>query len=206
MRKRVVILSSLLFLSAPLICAKYKIKEIPLQPARECSAHQDFQNVVIGASPCETREKMLELFDAPKLHEQKIMPVLIVIENQNDFALRIHEKDIFLIDSEGRNVPTISYAEVLLRITLNKPLGSYSTRRDILLRSVRNKDMLLDFETKAFGEKLIAPRSSDRGVIFFPLPEDGDVAGIRLYLPTVLNITEDRELMFFEFELGRATP
>ena len=197
----VCLLTALGAASTPLL-GKYKIQEIQLRPAQEYLAHQKFQHIAIGAYPCNTKARTLELFDTSKLFEKKIMPVLLVIENNNDFALRMHEEDIFFVDTEGSRLPAIHYSEVLLRINLKKPLSSYSTQREILLREVRNKEMLMDFEHKAFGEKLIAPHSADHGVVFFWLPEQGDLTGSRLYFPSVLNFTEDEELMFFEFELG----
>ncbi len=187
--------------TGPLL-GKYKIQEIQLKPAQEYVAHQEFQHIAIGAYPCNTKARTLELFDTQKLFEKRIMPVLLVIENNNDFALRVNEQDIFLVDAEGSKLPAIHYSEVLLRINLKKPLSSYSNKREILLREVRSKEMLMDFEHKAFGEKLIAPHSGDHGVVFFWLPENGDLSASRLYFPSLLNFTEDEELMFFEFELG----
>lgn len=203
-------LRCLVALAIAMICvsplpAKYKIKEIKVKPAREYPAHQDFQKITIAADPCDTEEKTIELFDTDKLHKKQIMPVLLVIENNNDFAIRLHEKGIFFVASDDTNFPAMSYVDVLLHISMRKPLTSISTRREVLIHSVGNKEMVMDFEHKAFGEKLIAPHSSDYGVVFFPLPEEEDLAGTRLYLPGVYNVTEDEEMMFFEFELAKKT-
>lgn len=197
------LLACFLLLAEAAALAKYKLKELPARSAKEYPAHQDFQKIVMGAYPCETQEKALELFDTPKLFEKKIMPVLMVVENNNDFGIRLHEKDIFLIDAEGTHHQAISYVDVLLQISLKKLPSSYSTKRELMIRAVGNKDMVQDFEHKAFGEKLIAPKSSDRGVVFFRLPEGGDLSGTRLYFPNVWNLSEETQLIFFEFELGR---
>ncbi|MDA2935076.1 hypothetical protein MYX82_12155 [Acidobacteria bacterium AH-259-D05] len=186
------------------LLAKYKIKDIPVKPAKEYSAHQDFQNLVIAAYPCETEAKTLELFDTDKLHERQIMPVLIVVENNNDFAIQIHEQDIILISRDGTNFPSLPFPQVLLHINLKEPLTSYSSNPDLIVRRMVDKEMYMDFEHKAFGEKLIAPGNSDSGVVFFWLPEEGDLTGARLYLPEIFNFSDGEELMFFEFELGRA--
>lgn len=189
-----------LVMSLPLL-AKYKIRKIQLKPAKEYSAHQDFQRIVIGAYPCDTEARILELFDTKKLHEKEIMPILVVVENNNDFAIRLHERDIFLIDTDGTNRPAIPFTDVLLRISSKKPLSGYPTDPRDLRRAVRSKEMLQDFEHKTFGERLIPPHDSDSGVVFFDLPEEGILAGTRLYFPAVFNLTEDSQLIFFEFEL-----
>ncbi len=183
------------------LLAKYKIKEIQVKSAREYAAHQDFQNIVIAAYPCETEARTLELFDTKKLYEKQIMPVLVVVENNNDFAIRILEQDILLLNAEGTPARSLPYTEVLIRIELEEGKAA-STRPEVLLQQGVDREMLEDFEHKAFGEKLIAPRSSESGVIFFRLPENGDLAGNLLYIPEIFNIADRESLMFFEFELG----
>ncbi|GAB4109351.1 MAG: hypothetical protein Kow001_09370 [Acidobacteriota bacterium] len=187
---------------APVQAAKYKIKEPVIRAAVEYPAHQDFQNLVIAAWPCHTLERTLDLFDTPKLHEKGIMPVLLVIENRNPFPVWIQEEDILLLAPDGSRQAPIPFTDVLLEISLKKPLSNYSTRKDLLLQKSVKKEMFQDFEHKAFDEKLVSPAGgSEYGVVFYRLPEGGDLAGYSLYLPTVLNFAEKEPLMFFEFEL-----
>ncbi|MGH9340239.1 MAG: hypothetical protein ACRD1R_11805 [Acidobacteriota bacterium] len=193
-------LSLLLAVAGPLLA--YDIKKIDVKPAAEYPARQDFQNIVIGVYPCETEQKASELFDTDKLHEEGYMPVLVVVENNNEFAIRLHEREIFFIRQDGINVPSVPFHEVILGISMKRKLSSVPTRPEILIQQVGNKDMVQDFEQKAFGERLIPPHSSDYGVVFFPLSESNDLAGTLLYFPEVLNITDDEQLMFFEVALG----
>ncbi len=192
----------LLGLFGSAVAGKYKALDLEVEAAADYPAHQDFQNVVIGARCFATDEEIREVFDTKKLFEKGIMPVLVVIENNNEFALRVDARDIFLVDAGGETVSPLSPTDVLLAITLKKPITSYSTQREILLRRSVQPKMMSDFQRKVFGEKLIPPRESDFGIVFFPLPEDGDLSGLRLYLPEVENLTEGEDLMFFEFELA----
>ncbi len=50
--------------------------------------------------------------------KKKIMPVLVVVENNNDFAIRILEQDILLVNLEGTPAPTLPYTKVLIQIEL----------------------------------------------------------------------------------------
>ncbi|HXK61874.1 MAG TPA: hypothetical protein PLP42_18455 [Acidobacteriota bacterium] len=202
--KRVAVIAVLVVCLCTPHVAAYKIREFKPKPAKEYAAWQDFQNIVIAADPRLTEEGVRELFDTKKMLERLIMPVVVVVENNNDFAIRIHAEDILLIDSSGAQIPGIPYDEVLLRLTLKKPLGTYSTRKDILIKQVGNKDMVMDFEHKYFGEKLIAPHDSDYGVVFFPIPTNSELEGTRLFIPRVHNITQDEPLMFFEFDLAKS--
>lgn len=196
-----------LFLALLMSCgfvaaAGYKAREIEIKEAAEYPARQNFQNVIIGAQAFTTREQILEIFDSKEFVDKRIMPVLVVIRNNNEFALRIDSRDIYLVDPAGTNIPALDPIDVMLAISLKKPLSSYATKKEILLRQRVNPKMAADFERKVFDEKLIPPLGSDFGVVFFPLPEDGDLQGFRLYFPTVENLTAGEELMFFEFALS----
>jgi hypothetical protein len=197
------VLTIALCLEAPLF-AGYKIKTFTPKPAKEYAAYQDFQNIVIAASPRLDQAGIDELFDTKKLLEKQIMPVVVVIENNNDFAVRINEGDIFLVPEDGTQIPSMPFDEVLLKLTTQKGLSTYSAPREILVKKVGSRDMVMDFEHKAFGERLIEPHGSDYGVLFFPLPAGGNLAGTRLYLPRVYNMTLHEPLVFFEFDLGKA--
>ncbi len=195
-------LAAILLLPSSLLYA-YKIKEFKPKPAKEYAAFQDFQNIIVAASPRLTDEGVMELFDTKKLLEKKIIPVVVVIENNNDFAVRVHESEVFLIDSAGARIRSIPFDQVLLRISGRREVSGSSTRPDVLLRQIGDRKMVEDFEHKSFGEKLVAPHDSDFGVVFFPLPDTGDLGGTRIYLPQVFNITKDEPLMFFEFDLAK---
>lgn len=179
----------------------YDVKRPEIKPAREYPAHQDFQEVVIAAHPCETQEKVSEFFDTEDLIEKQILPVLIVIENNNDFAVGLRDEQIVLIGPDGTQHSAIPFEDVLLRISMKRPPSAYPTRKEILLQQTVKKDVYADFEQKALGEKMVAPKDSGYGVVFFPLPEEGSVDGYRLYFPRVFNVTDGEPLIFFEFDL-----
>jgi hypothetical protein len=186
------------------ILARYKVKELIVKPAADYNYRQDFQNIVIAAEAYLTQEETQELFDTKRLYERQIMPVLVVVQNNNDFAVRLRGDSIFFVDKNRTQFPPIPYEEVLLRISLNRKLSSQSTRRELLLHGV-NRDMRLDFEHKAFGEKLIAPHESDHGIVFYPRPEDANLFGSRIFIPEIYNLTENEQLIFFEFPIAKAS-
>ena len=191
-----------LFASTSPLSAWYKAKEIQIKPAKEYAAHQAFQNLVIAAHPCETEKKTLEIFDTKKLNQSNYMPVLIVIENNNDFAIGLDESDVLLLDAERGQESPIPFIKILVQISAKKSKSPYPDPSDV--NRIKDKKMLADFERKAFGEKMIAPHNKDYGVVFYRLPRDGNLEGFRLYLPEIFNVGNDEQLMFFEFELEGA--
>lgn len=185
------------------LAAKYKIKPLEPRPAAEYAAHQDFQNVVIGAFAAFAEEEVLTLFDSKKVHEKKVLPVLVVIENNNSFPLQVRDRSIFLILKDGTNVPTMPAGEAFLQIVLKKPPSSYGTHPGVMIGQLRrrNQNLYDDIEHKSLGERLIAPHDSDYGVVFFPRPSEEEMEDLRLYLPEVENVSTSEELIFFEFAL-----
>ena len=196
--RRTVLTGGILLLALNLLVAGYKIKNIAIKPAGEYSSHQSLQNVVIGARPFDTEEEILSVFDSKKLYQKQIMPVLIVVENNNDFAIRLSGRDIYLSDS-GLNLRSIPYSKVVLAIAKKKK-SSYSAHEDVLLGQIKNKDMVADFERKSFEEKLIAPHGSDFGIVFFELIQL--TAETKIYIPSITNLETQQFLMFFEFTLS----
>jgi hypothetical protein len=201
---RLVVTGILVFgISSIPVFAKYKVR--PLQPkaASEYSTHQDFQNIVIGAQVANTKEETLEFFDEKKLYEKDFIPILVVVQNNNPFPIRVDEATIFLVVKDGSQKRTVSYLDVLLAIKLKKPRSNYSSSKEMLAKEVAKEEMFNDFKQKAFGEKLIAPMSSAHGIIFYerPYEEEGDISDFLLYLPEIVNASKGEALMFFELEL-----
>ena len=195
---RRVVKGGILLLALDLLVAGYKIRNIEIKPAGEYTSHQSLQNIVIGARAFDTEEEILFVFDTKKLYQKQIMPVLVVVENNNDFAIRVSGSNIYLSDA-GVNRRSIPYTQVLLAIAKRKK-SSYSPHEDVLLRNIKNKNMVADFERKNFGEKLIAPHSDDFGIVFFELIQLN--AGVRIYIPNITNLETQQYLMFFDFDLS----
>ncbi|HSR53773.1 MAG TPA: hypothetical protein VLV83_23350, partial [Acidobacteriota bacterium] len=129
-------------LSLPLL-AGYKIKPLDPKPAVEYASHQDFQNVVIGAQAAVTEEGVLSLFDSKKIHKKGVMPVVVVVENNNDFPIRVDADSIFLVLSDGTNLRSMPFGEAFLQSVLKKDLSRYSTDQRVMITDLarRNREM-----------------------------------------------------------------
>ena len=186
----------------------YKSVEIRAKEAREYAAHQESQNLVIAAHPCDTRHEARKLFDTDKFARKRILPVLIVVENNNDFVVSLDGRAIFLIDPAGNQHRPLHYLDVLADLNDKRrpPISDFPPRvpgrRGSRTRKIASQEMLADFEQKSFGEKLIAPYAKDFGVVFYEIPWDGwDLSKSRFYIPEVYNFSAREPLVFFEFEV-----
>lgn len=197
---------SLLTLSAYPQAADYQIKDLQLRRPDDYAAHQSFQKLTIGAYPCDEPGKIEEIFDTNLLLDHGILPILVVISNQNDFPIRLSAADIYLVDRKGGLHQPLPYSDVLLRLYLEKAPSQYTVREEILIDEFVEPNALIDFKQKSFGEEIIAPGMDGYGVVFFPLPEERDISGFRLYFPRIVNVATNEPLIFFEFELSRSQP
>ena len=186
----------------------YKPVEIHAKEARQYASHQEFQNLIIAAYPCDTRYKARQLFDTDKFAKKRILPVLIVVENNNDFVVSLDGRAIFLIDGAGTEHRPMHYLDVLADLNNKRrpPISTFPSpvpgRRASRRLKVASDEMLADFEQKSFGEKLIAPYSKDFGVVFYEISWDGwDLSKSRFYLPEIFNFSSKEPLVFFEFEI-----
>jgi hypothetical protein len=194
--KRITIWAVLFFMTC-FVYAKYKILEIQVKPAGDYLAHQDFQEIVIGAYPFDSLLKVKTIFDTDKISKKGFLPVLLVIENNNSFPIQVFEDEIYLIEKNGNQQRSIYYLDVLLEAFLEDPLSEKSAGK---IDKIIKKEVRSDFERKSFGEKLIAPFENDHGIVFFRIPDDG-LEDTYLYLPEILNMSDRKPLMFFEFPL-----
>ncbi len=60
------------------------------------------------------------------------MDVLLVVENNNDVAIWLSDKDGSMVGSGGTNHSSTPVIEAFLRISLKRPPSSYATKREIL--------------------------------------------------------------------------
>lgn len=194
-------------LLAGAVAPGYKPVEIRAKEAGQYAAHQEFQNLTIAAYPCDTRHKARQLFDTDKFAKKRILPVLIVVENNNDFVVNLDGRAIFLIDSAGTQHRPMHYLDVLADLNNKRrpPISEIEPRapgrRGNRKRRLASEEMLSDFEQKAFGDKLIAPYTKDFGVVFYEIPWEGwDLSKSRFYLPEIYNFSAKEPLIFFEFE------
>ncbi len=194
---------------APFALADYKPREPSLKPAREYPSHQEFQGLVIAADPFLSDERIKrELFDTDKVVKEGFLPILLIIENNNDFPVVIDGTSIQLIAPDETAELPVPFETVLFRVLRLKtnvrpglpPPGMIL----VILTQKCDPVMLEDFQQKTLQAREVDPHSVDYGVVFFPGRKS--LQGHRLYIPDLINPDDGTTLMFFEFELQSPRP
>jgi hypothetical protein len=150
-----------------------------------------------------------QVFDKDDIVTRGIMPIAIIIFNDNDFPVAVHGGTIQLLQGEDR-IRTLDPQEVVIRLFskgnkggwIPQPLPRRTSPGKI------NEDAMDDFEHKFLGEKLVEPHSKAGGFLYVHIPENKDVTGYltksRIYIPDVYREDKGEKMIYFEIELKPA--
>lgn len=192
-------------LIAGMVWGAYKVRQPQLKSPREYAAHQEFQGLVIAAEPFLSNKRIeKELFDTDKILDTGLFPLVLVIENGNDFSVEINLEATQLLSPDDEALTAVPYEDVLFRILKfqRRIRPGYTPLPGNIPQMVeRHTDpkMLDDFAEKAPHAKWVDPQTTDFCVVFFE--RVNDLKGYRVYLPELINADDGSPLVFFEFEL-----
>jgi hypothetical protein len=138
-----------------------------------------------------------------------IMPLAIVIFNENDFPVMVGGESVQLINGDDR-VRTLTPEEVVHRlfskekknVWIPNPVPKLPTQN----RS--NNEALEDLDHKFLQGKVVEPHNKGGGFLFLHLPESKDIRGYvsraKVYLPEIYRHDTGASMIFFEVDLKPA--
>jgi hypothetical protein len=149
------------------------------------------------------------VFDKEDMVTRGIMPIAIIIFNDNDFPVAVNGGTIQLLQGEDR-IRTLDPPEVAVRLFSKGNKGSWipNPLPRKIERSKVDEDALDDLDHKFLGEKLVEPHGKAGGFLYVHIPETGDVPGYlaksTIYIPDVYREDKGEKMIFFEIELKPA--
>ncbi len=186
--------------------ARYKPKSWSVGDRNEYPASLTSEGVTIAAQPLYTDALAARVFDKADMVTRGIMPLAIVIFNENDFPIEVDGLSIELINGQDR-IRTMYPNEVVYRLFKKNPSW---TRQKVpqVSRSQLNADALDDFDQKFLLRKIIGPRNKGGGFLYLHIPDGKDMvtylSNSLIYIPNVYRRDNGTRLIFFEFELKPA--
>ena len=198
---------ALLSLSAP-IWAKYKARPWNINDRESYPAILTSEGVTIAAEPLYTDALAARVFDIDDMVTRGIMPLAILIFNDNDFPIEVDGLSVQLIHGSDR-IRTLSPNEVVNRLFrkdkkwISQPLPRAS-------KSELNREALDDFDAKFLMEKFVGPREKAGGFLYLHIPGSRDppsyLSNSTVYIPNVYRRDNGSRMIFFEIELRAAIP
>ena len=195
-------------LAAVSIFAGYKPRPWSVRPRDSYPASLTSEGVTIAVEPLFKDVLAAQVFDKKDILTRGIMPLSVVIFNDNGFPIEVDGLSIELIHEDDR-IRTLSPNEVVYRlfkkgdknVWLPQPIPRVSGGE-------LNRDALEDFDHKFLLSKTVGPHDKGGGFIYLHLPDSKNVAAYlskaAVYIPNVYRQDNGSKLIFFEIELKPA--
>jgi hypothetical protein len=167
-------------------------------PAASLASHQTSEKVTIGADVYDTAEKARLAFGKLNPYQYGIVPVLVVIQNDSNQAIRVDRMKVDYVAPDGGHVDATPAQEVRYLSGPRQPKvvsGPLPTSGPHISRKKNPLDAW-EIEGRAFSAKMIPPGQSAGGFFYF---QTGHRPGARLYVSGVQEAASGRELLYFEF-------
>ncbi len=164
------------------------------------------EGVTIAAEPLFTNTLAARAFDRDDIVTRGIMPLAIIIFNDNNFPVEVDGMSIELINGDD-HTRTLPPNEVVYRL-FRKDKTWISQPIPRLSRSELNKDALDDFDNKFLMDKTVAPHSKGGGFLYLHIRDAKDLAsylsGSVVYIPKIYRQDNGSRMIFFEIGLDAA--
>jgi hypothetical protein len=186
--------------------AGYKARPWSLGGRESYPARLTSEGVTIAAEPLFSNALAARVFDKDDIVTRGIMPLAIIIFNDNDFPVEVEGSSIELIH-ESDHLHTMMPNEVVYRL-FRKDRSSWLPQIPKISKSDLNSDALEDFEHKFLANKLVPSHGKEAGFLYFQLREPKDpisyLSSSTVYIPNVYRRDNGSRLVFFEIELNAA--
>ena len=176
-------------------------KETPFKaaPAGSYASHQSNAQITIGVEPYVTLDKVQLAFGKLQPNQFGILPVLVVIQNDSDRAIRL---DRLKTEYSGPNherveatpAKDVRYLRPPQRPTaIDGPAG-----RVKVLKTKKNPLDEWEIEGRALAAQMLPPGQSASGFVYF---QTGLQHGATIYLNGLYEAASGKEILYFELPL-----
>jgi hypothetical protein len=162
--------------------------------------HQSNDKVTIAADPYVSGEKVQTAFGKLNPYEYGILPVLVVVQNDGNQAIRLDRIQAVYTGPQGAKVEATPAGEVRYlrgpdrpKIVQGGPPGIGKIGRD-----KKNPLNAWEIEGRAFAAKMLPAGQTASGFFYF---QTGLQRGATLYLSGLADASSGQELFYFEIPL-----
>jgi hypothetical protein len=164
-------------------------------PAAGYDHHQTGGTVTIGVEPYNTADKEKTAFGKLDLYQNGILPVLVVIQNDGNQALRLENLKVEYVGPSREHVDATPANEVrFVRGPDRPPLPT----GPVPVRRSKNPLNAWEVEGRAFAAKMLPAGNSASGFFYF---QTGLQRGSVIYLSGITEANTGKELLYFEIPL-----
>jgi hypothetical protein len=189
--------------------AAYKARPWSPRARDSYRAVQTSQGVTLAIEPLFRDNLASQVFDKDDIVTRGIMPVAVVVFNDNDFPVEINGASIELV--LGKDHGLTLYPEQFIPVLFKKSASKFGALSP-LPRGTRpdstTADAMEDFDHKFLASKNVAPHGTGGGFLYFRVPQSPtlpeQLSSATLYVPEITRIDKNTKLMYFEIDLQPA--
>ncbi len=197
------------FVSAAVkIGAAYKAHPWNINARESYPATLTSEKVTIAVEPLFNDALAARVFDKNDMITRGIMPLAVIIFNDNDFPIEVDGLSIEIIH-DNDHIRTLSPNEAVGRL-FKKEKSWFPQPIPGASRSELNPDALDDFDAKFLMDKMVAPHNKGGGFLYLHIPGPGDLVSYLsnsvVYIPNIYRRDNGSRMIFFEIGLSAAIP
>jgi hypothetical protein len=169
-------------------------------PASSYANHQTNDKVTLAAEAFDSEELAHTAFGKLDPNKYGVLPVLVIIQNDTDQALKLEHVDVEYTRPDNRQVEATPADEIQ---TLGGPPKQPSMGNGSPLpKLIKHKNPLSawEIEGRAFAAKMIPPHESASGFFYFQTEHR---PGAKFYLSGIKIPASGKDLLFFEVGLDK---
>jgi len=195
-------------------CATPVLVENPSQPISEFKLRQNEHGVEIAIDPVIGRSRLEGYFVKDLLRDFNILPLFIVIRNQQDTPILVRNGSFAIIDSNGRSLAQsapISTTDPLVRGAANKErliaAGLLFTPLLVFAFLDRPDDYRAaadNIQKRALFDRVLYKGEDHRGFVYFGLQDNEMIKRIAKLQVEIRAVTTDQTLvLMFDLDLAK---
>ncbi len=167
-------------------------------PASSYEHRQTNSQVTIAADPYQTDEKQKAAFGKLRPTDYGILPVLIVIENNSDKAIRVDRMKVEYLGPNRERVEATPARDVRYLNGPSRPKVIPGPTGPVPMKGKKNPLNAWEIEGRAFAAQMLAPGQAAYGFFYF----QADLRGAAtIYINGLHEAASGKELLYFEIPL-----
>jgi hypothetical protein len=166
-------------------------------PAASFEHHQTNEAVTIGVDPYQTPEKQKTAFGKLDLYQHGVLPVLVVVQNDGQQAIRLEGLKVEYLGPTGNHVDATPASEVRYLQGPGRP-PVVPTGSPLPGKIKKNPLNAWEVEGRAFAAKMLPAGQTASGFFYF---QTGLQRGSKIYLSGLTEATTGKALFYYEIPL-----
>jgi hypothetical protein len=175
-------------------------KETPFKaaPAATYAHHQSNDKITIGVDPYSSADKAKTAFGKLHPYQYGILPVLVVIQNDGDKAVRLDRLKAEYVGPGGNRVEATPAKEVRFLYGPNRPKVIPGPTGPVALKLKKNPLDAWEIEGRALAAQMLPAGQTASGFLYF---QTGLHETATIYLSGMVEAGTNKELLYFEIPL-----